>query len=236
MSAPKPAQPAFTPPADPPDLPEGDGTDDAQHPAPPADGTGAEGAADKPGDDTDPEGADALEDPGKKALDSMKARLKRERERRIAAEEDLAEARKPKPKPKPPSKPAETTDTEPPPDPDEIRRQVEAEVKAEAARERVLDKIETKAAKGFADPADAVALVMNSHKIEDFLDKGQPDIEAIQEALDELLEKKPYLAAVPAQGGKPQRFQGSADAGAKPSKPARPKSLEEAVRRSLAPH
>jgi hypothetical protein len=233
MTAPKPAQPAFTPPVDPAEQPDGDGTDVAQ---PGDDGTGAEGAADKPGDDADPEGADALEDPGKKALDAMKARVKRERERRIKAEEDLAEARKPKPKPKPPSKPAEATDTEPPPDPDEIRRQVEAEVKAEAARERVLDKIETKAAKGFADPADAVALVMNGHKIEDFLDKGQPDLEAIQEALDELLEKKPYLAAVPAQGGKPQRFQGSADAGAKPPKPARPKSLDEAVRRSLAPH
>jgi hypothetical protein len=227
----KPAQPAFTPPADPPDNTGPDGPQDTTS-------DGAETAADGSGDDTDPEGADALEDPGKKALDAMKARWKRERDRRVAADEALAELRKPKPKPKPPpTKPADNGagDTEPAPDADEIRRQVEAEVKAEAARERVLDKIETKAARGFADPADAVALVMRAHKIDDFLDKGQPDLEAIQEALDELLANKPYLAATPAQGGKPQ-FKGSADTGAKPPKPARPKSLEEAVKRSLAPH
>jgi hypothetical protein len=236
MTAPKPAQPAFTPPAEPADPPDGDGTDDTQ----PGDGgTGAEGAADKPGDDADPEGADALEDPGKKALDSMKARLKRERERRIAAEADLAEARKPKPKPKPPPKPAAdaaTPEADPAPDAEEIRRQVEAELNEKHARAQVLTTIEAKAARGFADPADAVALVMRGHKPDDFLDKGEPDVEAIQEALTELLEQKPYLAAVPAQGGKPTRFQGSADAGAKPTKPARPKSLDEAVRRSLAPH
>lgn len=229
MTAPKPTQPAFTPPAVPPDT---DGPDDAQDPA----ADGPEGAADATGDEPDPEGADALEDPGKKALDSMKARLKRERERRVTAEADLAEARKPKPKPKPPAKPTEpAADAEPAPDPDEIRRQVEAELNEKHAREQVLSKIEAKAAKGFADPADAVALVMRDHKPDDFLDKGQPDVEAIQEALDELLANKPYLAAGPAQGGKPQ-FKGTADQGAKPPKPARPKSLEEAVRRSLAPH
>lgn len=228
MSAPKPAQPAFTP-------PEGADPDDKQEPA----ADGAEPVAEPSDGEPDPEGADALEDPGKKALDSMKARLKRERDRRVTAEEALAEARKPKPKPKPPpAKPAAdgtTPEAEPAPDPAEIRREVEAEVKAEAARERVLDKIEVKAAKGFADPADAVALVMRDHKIEDFLDSGKPDAEAIQEALDELLANKPYLAAIPAQGGKPQ-FKGSADVGAKPQKPSRPQSLEEAVRRSLAPH
>ena len=225
-----PKQPTFTPPADPPDTDPAD----AQEPAP----DGAESAADASSDDADPEGAEALEDPGKKALDSMKGRWKRERERRVTLEAELAEARKPKPKPKPPAKPA--TDDAPadadPVDPAEIRRQVEAEVKAETARERVLDKIETKAAKGFADPADAVALVMRDHKPDDFLDKGQPDVEAIEDALKELLEQKPYLAAVPAQGGKATRFQGTADQGAKPPKPARPKSLDEAIRRSLAPH
>jgi hypothetical protein len=230
MTAPKPAQPAFTPPADP---PEGVGPDDTTEPA----GDGAEPAADTTDGEPDPEGADALEDPGKKALDAMKARLKRERDRRVTAEEALAEARKPKPKP-----PAAKTDkpadqpTEVAPDPDEIRRQVEAELNEKHSRAQVLTTIEAKAARGFADPADAVALVMRDHKIDDFLDKGSPDVEAIQEALTELLEKKPYLSAPPAQGGKPTRFQGSADVGAKPTKPARPKSLDEAIRRSLAPH
>jgi hypothetical protein len=234
MTAPKPAQPAFTPPAEPADPPDGDGTDDTQ---PDPAGNGADSAVDKLDDDSDPEGADALEDPGKKALDSMKARVKRERERRIAAEEALAEARKPKPKPKPPPKPAPAdADAEPPPDPEEIRKQVEAEFTERYAREQVLAKIETKAARQFADPGDAVALVMRDHKHDDFLDDGKPDVEAIQEALTELLEQKPYLAATPAQGGKPNRFQGSADGGAKPPKPARPKSLDEAVRRSFAPH
>lgn len=118
-------------------------------------------------------------------------------------------------------------------DVEKIRAEARAEAAKEALQERVLDKIELKAAKDFADPADAVAMLMRVHKVDDFLDDGKPDVEAIQDALKELLEKKPYLGAA-AQGGK-NRFQGSAEGGAKPTKPARPKSLDEAVRRALTP-
>lgn len=103
------------------------------------------------------------------------------------------------------------------PDPEKLRDQAKTEARAELLRDRVLDKIEAKAAKGFADPEDAAALVLRGRDSDDFLDDGKVDVEAIQEALAELLEKKPYLAA---QG---RRFQGSADGGAR--KDARPSQL-----------
>lgn len=116
----------------------------------------------------------------------------------------------------------------------EALEQAKKEAQLEALKERVHDKIEAKAAKGFADPADAVAMLLRDHKVDDFIDDGKVDVDAIQDALTELLEKKPYLAAA-AQGGK-QRFQGSAEGGAKPHRPQRPQSLHEAVsRRYKAP-
>jgi hypothetical protein len=179
--------------------------------------------------DADPEGAEQLGDAGKKALDSMKARFRDERTKRRAAEAALAEANKAKSG----SKPEGDDDKSEAPDSDQIRREVEAELKArleaEQARERVLDKIEVKAAKSFTNPAIAVAMLRD--KVNDFLDDdGKPDLEAIQDALKELLENEPYLAA--AQGGK--RFQGTGDGGARPAKPSRPKSLDEAVRTRLS--
>jgi len=115
----------------------------------------------------------------------------------------------------------------------EALEQAKKEAQQEALKERVLDKIEAKAAKEFADPADAVAMLMRVRSVDDFIDDGKVDAEAIQDALKDLLENKPYLGAAAAQGGKSPRFQGSADAGAKPTKPARPKSLDEAVRQKL---
>lgn len=104
------------------------------------------------------------------------------------------------------------------PDPDRIRSEAKAEAQAELMESRVLDKIEAKAGKLFADPDDAAALLMKDHGADEFLDDGKIDVEAIEEALDELLEKKPYLAA---QGGR--RFQGSADGGTR--KESRTKQL-----------
>lgn len=115
----------------------------------------------------------------------------------------------------------------------EAREQAKQEALQEALKERVLDKIELKAAKQFADPEDAVAMLLRTSPIEDFIDDNKIDVVAIQDALTELLEKKPYLG-VAAQGGQ-NRFQGSAEGGAKPQKPSRPKSLDEAVRRRLTP-
>lgn len=139
----------------------------------------------------EPEGADQLGDAGKKALDSMKSKWQKERDQRKALEAKLAAGKK--------------TDDQ---DPEAIREQAKAEARAETARERALDKVETKAAKLFADPEDARALLAS--RIDDFVDDGQIDVDAINEALTELLSKKPHLAAA-----KASRFQGGADGGAR---------------------
>lgn len=104
------------------------------------------------------------------------------------------------------------------PDLDQIREQARTEARTEALKERVVDKIEAKAARAFADAEDAVAILLRSHDADDFLDDGKIDVEAIQDALDELLEKKPHLAV---QDGK--RFKGSPDGGTR--KAARPGQL-----------
>lgn len=112
----------------------------------------------------------------------------------------------------------ERDDTGEKPDADRIRQEARAEAQAELLEGRVLDKIEAKAARLFADPDDAAALLMKGRDADEFLDDGKIDVEAIQDALEELLEKKPYLAA---QGGR--RFQGSADGGTR--KESRTKQL-----------
>lgn len=140
------------------------------------------GADDTEGGDDggDDEGADQLGDAGKKALDRMKQQLRDERRRRKAAEEKASEAGKPKP--------------EGGPDLDEVRKQAREEATAEALKDRVLDKIEAKARK-FADSEDAAAILLRSRQVEDFIDGGKVDTDAIAEALDELAEAKPHLLA-----------------------------------------
>lgn len=108
-------------------------------------------------------------------------------------------------------------------DAEKIREEAKAEAQREALAERVADKIEAKASK-FADPEDAVAVLLRSHKIDDFIDDDKVDVEAIADALNELGEKKPHLLA---QGG---RFKGDADGGRRKGKgTGRPKSLGDAV-------
>ncbi|MFB9681226.1 hypothetical protein [Streptosporangium vulgare] len=113
----------------------------------------------------------------------------------------------------------------------EAREKAKAELKAEVLKDRVSDKIEVLAAKRFQDAGDAVTYLMRSGEIADFLDGDKIDAEAIKEALDELLEKKPYLA-VAAQGGK--RFQGSGDGGARKG-PQKPAQLTEADLKRMSP-
>lgn len=114
------------------------------------------------------------------------------------------------------------------PDADSIREEARREARAEALKERVSDKIEARARK-FADPEDAVAILLRTHTAEDFLDGDKIDIEAIQEALDDLLDKKPHLAA--AQSG--PRFKGTADGGTR--KEARPAQLTRDDLKRLSP-
>lgn len=149
-----------------------------------------------PADDDQGDGEPAggqLGDAGKKALDAMKSKWRAERDQRKALEAKLADGGK---------KDDQTQD------PEAIRKQAQAEARAEVLRDRALDKVETKAAKLFADPEDARALLAS--RVDDFVDDGQVDTDAIEEALADLLSKKPHLAAA-----KPARFQGGADGGAR---------------------
>ena len=159
--------------------------------------------------DTDPEGAEQLGDPGKKALDTMKGKLKAERERRRSLEAQLAER----------DKPADGDQ----PDPDALVRQAEATALARVNERLVKAEVRAAAAGKLADPADA-------HR---FLDLSQFEVDAdvnvdadeVAEAIDDLLTSKPYLAA---QGGSTKpRFQGTADSGARKGN-ARPTQLTEA--------
>lgn len=147
------------------------------------------------------DGADQLGDAGKKALDAMKAKWQKERDGRKALEARIADLEKGKPA-------GDGNDSQA--DAEKLREQIRAEARAETLRERVLDKIEAKAAKLFADPEDAVALL--GRRVDDFIDDGKLDADAIGEAITELLKKKPHLAAAQS-GGK--RFNGSADGGAR---------------------
>lgn len=92
-------------------------------------------------------------------------------------------------------------------DADAIRKQARAEARAESLTERAMDKVEARAAKLFADPEDARALL--AAKAKTFVDDDEIDVDAIDAALKELLTKKPHLAATA------KRFAGGADGGAR---------------------
>lgn len=156
--------------------------------------------------------------------------LKAEKDKRRAAQAELREWKALGLKPDEIAKLiADRKDGNEPPDPDQIRSEAKAEAQAELMASRVLDKIEAKAARLFADPDDAAALLLRDHDADEFLDDGKIDVEAIQDALDGLLNKKPYLAA--AQGGK--RFQGSGDGGARND--TRPKQLTRDDLKTMSP-
>lgn len=158
-------------------------------------------ALDSTADDAAEQGADELGVAGKKALDAMKAKWRNERARAKAAEDKLAAA----------SKPVDKADEKP--DLDALREQIRAESRADTLRDKVLDKIEAKAARLFSNPEDA--RVFLASKVDDFIDDGSVDVDAISESLADLLKERPYLSA---QGGK--RFQGTNDAGARKAAPS----------------
>jgi hypothetical protein len=174
----------------------------------------------EPTTDETPEGSDALGDAGKKALDAMKAGRLLARKERDAAKAEATAAKAELAKLK----------GEKAPEVDEkaIRETARKEAQAEVLRDRVLDRIEAKAAKLFADPEDARALL--AAKADDYIDDGQIDSDAIVKALADLLKKKPHLGA---QGGK--RFEGSADGGARKGSNA-PAQLTEQDLKRMTPH
>jgi len=151
----------------------------------------------------DPE---ALGDPGKKALDSMKAQWKAERDRAAAAEQaSKAHADK-------------IADLEASVAKFEGR---EAEFEAAQEAKKVQDEALAKAndrirkaevraaAKGvLQDPSDAfVHLDLSTIEVGD---DGEVDLQQVNDALTDLVEAKPYLAVQDER-----RFKGSADAGAR---------------------
>lgn len=96
------------------------------------------------------------------------------------------------------------------------RREAEEAVRAEVRRDRVLDRVEVLAAKGFADAEDA--RLHMAGRVNEFVGKdGQIDAEAIQSALTQLLKDKPHLA-VPGDG----RPHGNVDQGVRSSTRSEP--------------
>lgn len=94
---------------------------------------------------------------------------------------------------------------------EEARREARQEV-ATAYHKRLLKSAVQTAAKGrLSDPADAFRF-LDLDKFE-VSDDDEIDTGEIEQAIDELLSSKPYLAA-----GEPKRFQGGADQGAKGNK------------------
>lgn len=156
----------------------------------------ADAPADPPDEDPegDPEGADKLGDPGKRALDAMKAERNEAKraQRELQAELEALKAK------------AEGREKE------HEQAQREQQVRDEAlskANERILKSEVRLAAKGvLADPADAL-LYLDLSEFEVGSDGGV-DADALGSAIDDLIKSKPYLAA---QGGK--RFQGTGDGG-----------------------
>ena len=172
-----------------------------------------QGADDGGQDDGEPDsGTDALGDAGKQALDRMKTQRNAARDELRAFKalglsvEDIKALQS--------GKPAGDSKTGDAPDADEIQRRADAKATA-AANARVLrSEVKAAAAGRLADPADA-------HK---FLDLSQFEVDSdgnvdedeIAEAIEDLISKKPYLAAAQ---GQQRRFQGGADQGARKEKP-----------------
>lgn len=178
--------------------PEDDDAGDAD-----GDGDQADGDADGDGDDDKP-----LGERGQKALAAEKEKRRKAADRARAAEKDRDDARAELARLK-----AGKTGDDDKPDAEEIRRAAREEAQAETLKDRVLDKIEAKAAAKFADPEDAVALL--GRRSDEFIDGKRVDVDAIVEALDELLEKKPHLAkqAKGRRNPDPDRSQGAGKGG-----------------------
>jgi hypothetical protein len=162
----------------------------------------------KPDEDKPDEGEDSLGDAGKKALDAMKSQRNAER---LKAKTAQAELDRIKAELALKDKPAE----------EQALEQARAEARTEAtkaANVRILKSELKAAATGkLADPTDA-ALYIN---LDDFTvdDNGDVDSDALNEAITDLIARKPHLAAV-----RQNRFDGDADQGAK-GKDSKPTQL-----------
>ncbi|OZF47562.1 hypothetical protein [Rhodococcus sp. 14-2470-1a] len=172
---------------------DGDGGDDG------SDGDDGSGSGDgsDAGDKDGGDGSDAgdgddggddkkLGPAGEKALNAIKAKEKDQRTKRIAAEKENRELK---------AKLAEKDSGKP--GGDEEQRKRESEITARANAKIVRSEVRAAAAGLLADPADAPRFL----DLEQFEvgEDGDVDSSAIEDAIKELIEDKPYLAA---QGGK----------------------------------
>jgi hypothetical protein len=188
-------------------------TDPVTPAAPPAGGQPPEAPPVTPPAETDPPGAEHLGDPGKKALDEMKAKWKAAEAAAKERDAKLAELQA-----KIDGKEAEHKASE------EAQR-VKDEALA-AANERILKaEVRAAAAGKLADPADALRF-LDLSTLEVGAD-GEVDSKAVASAIEDLVKTKPYLAA---QGG--SRFQGGADGGTRNE--SRPAQLSRADIQRLA--
>ena len=148
----------------------------------------------KPDPDEDPKGGKPDNDDdgwdGPFDEDRAKSLIDKLREERRELRRENRELKKtPKTDPAKGGKPDNDDDR---PDPDTIRRQVEAEVRAEAARDVAGARLEALAGKVLADPTDASRFI----DVDDILDSdGKLDPDLARDELKALLEKRPYLAA-----------------------------------------
>lgn len=160
-------------------------------------GGGETPPADPPAGDPPPAGEDALGDPGKKAIDAMKAERNTARQEARDLKAQLASLQAQiESKDKPPAEQ----------ELDKVRREVREATLAEANERLVKAEIRAAAAGKLADPTDALRLLdLASFEV---AGDGTIDTEAISDAIDNLIEKKPYLAQP-----QRQRSGGSADGG-----------------------
>jgi hypothetical protein len=159
-------------------------------------------------EETDPEGADALGEPGKRALDSMKSKWAAEKAKAKALQEQLDALN---------AKPADEKT------PEDYQREADARATAKA-NERVLKADLRLAAKDILiDPSDAF-LNLDLSQFEADAD-GEFDPEEIADALKDLVKRKPHLGKTAAQGGKrvPMVAADPVD------KPSNPPSLDEQI-------
>lgn len=173
-----------------------------------ADGDGGDGGSDDDaGDDDDADGdedgtddgqdqgsddgEDQLGDAGKQAIDRMKTRLKRERERRKAAEQKLAQR-----------------------DDDDAAAKAESEATKKANRKIIRAELKQAAADRLTDPSDALDLIDIDEIGVEVDDDGEvDDPELLTAALDDLLERKPHLAKKGSGKPKPDPSQGGRGGG-----------------------
>jgi hypothetical protein len=140
------------------------------------------------------EGADALGDPGKKALDAMKAERKAANDRARAAEARAAELA------------AKLEGREAEHAAEQERQRAKDEALAAANKRILAAQLKLEAKGKLADVSDALLNI----SLDEFevSDDGDVDSDALASAIDDLLARKPHLAA------DKRRFDGAADQGA----------------------